>query len=111
MKLPNKQQAIVEVSKITDYLLNDAHELGKHKATFFKAFGFEDQKASIFQEALEKHAQNQPVDKHEPSVFGDKYVLKCHIDTPDKRDPCIYTVWIVDSGQDLPRLITAYPVD
>jgi filamentous hemagglutinin len=43
------------------------------------------------------------------TAFGDKYELKCELRTPDKRNPCIVTVWIVEKGQEAPKLITAYP--
>jgi hypothetical protein len=35
--------------------------------------------------------------------------LKCEIKTPDERNPCIVTVWIVENGQEVPKLVTAYP--
>jgi hypothetical protein len=30
---------------------------------------------------------------------------------PDGRAPMVRTVWTIDEGQTLPRLITAYPLD
>jgi len=39
--MPNNDQSIVADSKITDYLLSETHEIGKHKAEFFKRFGFD----------------------------------------------------------------------
>ena len=41
MKIPNNNLSFVADNKITDYLLSDIHEIGKHKADFFKRFGFD----------------------------------------------------------------------
>lgn len=40
MNVPNLDAVVVPAAKITDYLLSDSHPNGKHKAKFFKAFGF-----------------------------------------------------------------------
>lgn len=40
MKLPNVGGAVVAQEKIIDYLLSDTHRDGRHKAVFFKRFGF-----------------------------------------------------------------------
>ena len=34
MKIPNNNLSFVADNKITDYLLSDIHEIGKHKADF-----------------------------------------------------------------------------
>jgi len=40
MKLPNAEHAIVPGPKITHYLLSETHRDGRHKAAFFRSFGF-----------------------------------------------------------------------
>ena len=37
MKLPNAENAFVDLQKLTDYCLNPEHERGKHKARVFAA--------------------------------------------------------------------------
>ena len=37
MRLPNADQAIVEIAKIRDYCLNPIHPRGKHKARVFRS--------------------------------------------------------------------------
>ena len=37
MKLPNAEQAIVDIAKLRDYSLDATHEEGKHKARVFAA--------------------------------------------------------------------------
>lgn len=109
MKMPNNTKVAVDQSKITDYLLSDTHEIGKHKAVFFKSFGFENNSPTIFEEALKTHAIEREIVTNDDSPYGKKYKLECDIETPDQRNPCIVSVWIVDNITDEPRLITAYP--
>jgi hypothetical protein len=35
VRLPNAEQAVVEISKLRDYVLNPAHPRGRHKARVF----------------------------------------------------------------------------
>ncbi|TXE02959.1 DUF6883 domain-containing protein [Algoriphagus aquimarinus] len=109
MKIPNNIQSFVAENKITDYLLNDLHEIGKHKAAFFKLFGFNIEDIGAFKDSLIQHSVDRDIDQTIESEFGIKYELKCEIITPDQRNPCIVTVWIVESGKEEPRLVTAYP--
>jgi replicative DNA helicase len=109
MKMPNNEQSIVSEDKILGYLLNDNHEIGKHKAAFFKRFGFNITDIDLFRASLILHSYEREIDQVKDSHFGTKYELKCKINTPDKRNPCIVTVWIVENAGDIPRLVTAYP--
>lgn len=109
MKLPNNKQSFVAEKKITDYLLSELHEIGKHKADFFKRFGFDISDVETFKSSLIQHSIDRDIEQTKDSDFGIKYELKCEIQTPDKRNPCIVTVWIVENGQEEPKLITAYP--
>lgn len=109
MKLPNNNQSFVADNKITHYLLSETHEEGKHKAAFFKHFGFDLADIATFKDSLIRHSIEREIEETKKSDFGIKYELKCEIKTPDERNPCIVTVWIVENGQKEPKLVTAYP--
>ncbi len=109
--MPNNDQSIVADKKITDYLLSDTHETGKHKAYFFKHFGFDILDIETFRNSLIQHSIEKDIEQTKNSAFGIKYELKCEIKTPDERNPCIVTVWIVENGQEEPKLVTAYPAN
>lgn len=111
MKIPNNHQSFVEDSKITEYLLSETHEKGKDKAAFFKRFGFNITDMDTFRDSLLQHSIERDIEKTKDSEHGIKYILKCEINTPDKRNPCIITIWIVENGQQEPRFVTAYPAD
>jgi hypothetical protein len=108
-KLPNADASFIDASKLTDYLLSSSHPDGKSKAKFFTAFGFSVDAANQMNDALLQHGRTRPVIQETESKHGVKYVVECGIETPDERNPCIRTVWIVDAGQRSPRLVTAYP--
>lgn len=109
MKIPNNNLSSVADNKITDYLLSDIHEIGKHKADFFKRFGFDISDVDTFKGSLIQHSIDREIEKTKDSDFGVKYELKCEIKTPDERNPCIVIAWIVENEQEVPKLVTAYP--
>jgi hypothetical protein len=57
---------------------------------------------------LKRHGLENPVAEATSSPHGTKYLVACHIVTPDGRNPCIRSVWI-DEGDQQPRLVTAHP--
>ncbi|MCT7953795.1 DUF6883 domain-containing protein [Laspinema palackyanum] len=111
MKLPNYKQAIVPQTKITQYLLSLTHPDGKSKAKFFLNFGFEVDSWEIMANALINHAANHELAKIEASPFGTRYVIEGRVMTPDGRNPQLRSVWFISSGDDIPRLVTAYPLE
>jgi hypothetical protein len=111
MKLPNADQAIVEREKIGDYLLNTEHPDNGGKAAFFLALGFSRDRWQQMAAALRQVAGNCPVSNNVASPHGMKYIVAGQIETPCSKRPLVLTVWIVDRGLDVPRLVTAYPCE
>ncbi|MFN2455535.1 MAG: DUF6883 domain-containing protein [Pyrinomonadaceae bacterium] len=109
MMLPNAHLAVVERKKITDYLLNVAHPDNGGKALFFMALGFLRADPETFAAALRQQALNFPVSQNMETVHGKKYIIDGAIETPTGKTPSVRTVWIIDSVENLPRLVTAYP--
>ena len=109
MTLPNAALALVEMSKITQYLLNAAHPDNGGKAAFFVALGFEAADPQILADAFRELALTTTVTSSVQSVHGHKYVLDAPLRGPSGATRGVRTVWIVDRGSDAPRLVTAYP--
>ena len=109
MRLPNSELAIVEKAKIADYLLSETHEDGRGKAKFFLSFGFRSEEPEVLERALLTLAKTNDVASVEPSPHGTKYVVIGPVPSPNGQRPVVRTVWIVDNGQQAPRLITAFP--
>ena len=110
MELPFKDSLRVDQSKITGYLLSEA--AGRGKATFFLRLGFRAESWEVLAEALKAQARAYPVASTVDSSYGRRYSVDGDISTPDNRQPRakVRTVWMLETGADSPRLITAHPV-
>ena len=107
--LPNAEQARVAPEKTRDYLLNIEHRRGRAKARFFLRFGFTREEWQVFAEALQAHAiANEVISTRETSC-GTHYVVDGSLETPDGRNPRVWTVWELTPDSEVPRFITAYP--
>jgi hypothetical protein len=109
MKLPNLESAQVEETKITAYLLSEENSSGK--AAFYIAFGFAVGEWQRLRDALIQHAASHEVKDLFETRHGVKYIIEGDMPTPDNRAPQVRSVWIVDTGKDIPRLVTAYPLE
>jgi hypothetical protein len=109
MKLPNAEHAFISVRKLDGYLLSEAHPAGQSKAEFFRAIGFSRTDADTLRAGLVAIAQGQEVTETASSSHGTKYVVDGWLSSPTGRMVEVRTVWIMNPGEDIPRLVTAYP--
>jgi hypothetical protein len=111
VKLRNAHLAVVDRGKVLEYLLNEAHPDNGGKAQFFTSLSFSREEPERLMKALREVAEQGKVIKSAVSLHGEKYVvdgwLSAH--TQEGRAWSVRTVWIIDSGEDAPRLVTAYP--
>lgn len=93
------------------YLLDLTSENGRAKARFFLSFGFTIEAWQIMAQTLKDHAGDHEVTRvEERPPFGTHYVIEGALTTPDGRNPAVRVVWIIDEGDDVPRLVSAYPL-
>lgn len=78
---------------------------------FFTAFGFTIAQWETLRNALLQHAVTHEVTGVFETVHGVKYIIEGEMQTPDGRSPQVRAVWIVDTGKDAPRFVTAYPLE
>jgi hypothetical protein len=109
MTLPNPRLARVDPEKIIEYLLNREHPDNGGKADFFISFGFSKEEWQRLAEALRVLARESPVFRSLESGHGKKYIVDGPIETPIGKTPMVRTIWIVENGETVPRLVTAYP--
>ncbi|HLF24819.1 MAG TPA: hypothetical protein VJG32_00665 [Anaerolineae bacterium] len=110
MHLPNYQRAIVPRAKIVGHLLSASHREGRGKARFFTRFGFTADSWQALVEALVRHVIDHEVASIEPSPFGTRYTVDGALKAPDGRTPYVRSVWFIETGEELPRFVTAYPL-
>ena len=108
-RLPSAERAIVDATKITEYLLNASHPDNGGKARFFQSLGFSATVPMLLSAALRAQATSGEVVQESTSAHGTKYVVDGQLEVADGRRRAVRTVWIIDAGQELPRLVTAYP--
>lgn len=108
MKLRFADQAVVEETKLTGYLLNPSHPQGHSKAYFFGRLGFDRQHPDLLRQALLHLAGT--VDMEESiSAYGTKFVGVGTLQGPTGGKAHVTTIWILKSGAPPPILVTAYP--
>jgi hypothetical protein len=111
VKLRNAHLATVDRRKILDYLLNEAHPDNGGKAQFFISLGFSRDQPELLMNALCNVAEHGEVVHCIESPHGEKSVVDgwLSVHTEENRRRPVRTIWIIDAGQDAPRLVTAYP--
>jgi hypothetical protein len=109
MKLPNADLVKVEREKIAEYLLNREHPDNGGKADFFIALGFRRDDWELLAGSFRRLAITYSVSQSMESVHGMKYIIDGAIETPTGKTPMVRTIWFIDSGETIPRLVTAYP--
>ena len=109
MQLPNRNNAFIQPSKLTGYLLSEIHPVGRSKAKFFRDLGFNDVNVLQLESELLKIARFCEVTEVMTNQHGNKYVIIGSIDTPCGKSVTVLTVWIIDAGKENPRFVTARP--
>ncbi len=109
MRLPNADQAEIDIRKLRDYVLNPLHATGKHKAVLWRsalgitAVDAERLRQVLFAAVTENDAVPGIFDK-----YGQRYTIDLSLEWNGK-SAIIRTGWIIERGTDIPRLTTAYP--
>jgi len=76
MKLPNAEQAVVDVKKLRDYCLNVHHPRGRHKARVFaSSLGIVATDAEILRRELLAAAVTEDAQLIEANEYGQRYQL------------------------------------
>ena len=109
MLLPRRESAYIPPAKLTGYLLSETHPVGRFKARFFYAVGYDSTNAQSLERALINIAHEQEVTDTISTSYGRIYVIDGTLQTPRGTDLQIRTVWIIVPGESSSRLVTAYP--
>lgn len=108
MKLPNRERAVIAREKLTDYLLNTAHQRGGAKARLLELFGYSAANWQQLTDDIRAQIETE-VEAMRLTSYGIRYAVRMTLETPSNRPLTVRTVWQVDEGTDCPRLITLYP--
>jgi hypothetical protein len=112
VKIPNYQNAVISEGKLAGYLLSASHAYGRHKAVFFNpGLGFRLTLGRFLAQALREHASEHEVLAIEDSPFGKRYIVDGVLTAPDGRRPRVRVIWFIETSEDVPHLVTAYPLE
>lgn len=110
MNLPNSENAVVDLEKLTEYCLSKDHPRGKHKARVFESVcGFTVENAEALRLQFLEAAVNVQAIETASDHFGRRFVIKCSVTGP-RGIGLVRTGWIVRRDEDFPRFVTAYVV-
>ena len=110
MKLPNGGHAELG-TKLEDYVLNQRHRHGQHKAKMFEAvLGISAANKEILVRALlAAAATSNDVVSSGDNGYGQIYSIRFVLETPRAR-ATILSAWIIRNNEDFPRLTTCFIV-
>jgi hypothetical protein len=108
MRIPNCEQAVVEIQKLREYCLNLHHLRGRHKAAVFaSALGLSADDAEFLREAILSAVCNENAEVDEQDEYGQRYTLDFMM-TANEKAAAVRTAWIIRAGEDFPRLTSCY---
>jgi hypothetical protein len=108
--LRNADRAVIDERKVRDYLLNPLHARGGHKARMFAAaLGYR-----RFDHArLIKHIREGILTHEALRIDAVPYGERFRVEIPivgSGGSAVVRTLWIIRTGEDVPRLTSAYPI-
>lgn len=109
MAIMKAELAVVEPKKVRDYLLSPIHPIGRFKAAVFTALGYDQEHWEALRDDLLALARSGTSLAGQPSPYGRKYEVDGILTGPSGRSISICTVWVVRSGEQMPRFVTAFP--
>lgn len=110
MRMPNGDRAVVPDAKLQEFLLNVNHpEQPGHAVLFHELLGIGPENAETLRSALLRAAAEEPATPGRQSPYGDKYEIRFRMTGP-RGAYTLLSVWIIERGADVPRLVTAFIV-
>jgi hypothetical protein len=108
MIIPNAENAVVDLRKLTEYCLNPKHEIGKHKARVFESvLDLTADDAEELKDALLSAAKNNEAKAGGFDSFGQRYTVDFEMERGMKK-ATVRSGWIIAANTDFPYLITCF---
>jgi len=106
VKLPKREFAVIEPEKLTAYLLNLNHRRGGAKARLLLRFGYSLKDWQQLEADIRQYHLAADVTVIRETPYGTRYEIYTALQTPTNESLTVRTVWQIDNGQTVPRLIT-----
>jgi len=108
-RMPNYEKAIIDPVKLKDYVLSDTHPIGRFKAVLFRQMGHRQRNWGQFVEDIRMQHLSLDAELGEKTKYGQKYIITGDIKGPSGKVMKLKSIWIILTGEELPRFITIYP--
>ncbi len=109
MKVPLADQAVIAQDKLCNYLLNVAHRRGASKARLLIAMGYRPDNWQRLEADIRAQHLTAEVHGVADTEYGRCYEIVAPLHGPAGRSVTFRSVWQIDTGKQVPRLITMYP--
>jgi hypothetical protein len=109
MKLPNADKAVIDLDKIALYLLNVDHPQGGSKARLLSSLGYSVEQCQQLEGDIRHMHLSEEVVAVRQTLWGVRYEIVAPLTAPLGDTVMFRSVWQIDLGTDVPRLITMYP--
>lgn len=109
MVLPDALNATIDPGKVRDYLLSPSHPIGRFKAEVFVALGYSHERWEELRDDLLALARTGTAVAGQPSPHGMKYEVDGILALWSGRSSSFRTIWLVRTGEESPRFVTAFP--
>jgi hypothetical protein len=112
MKLPNAENAVVDIAKLRDYCLNPNHPEGKHKArAFLEKLGLERSDAELLRQSILEAILKTEAIEQNATEYGRRFVIDFELQRGVGvvlYRAVVRTAWIIRNNEDFPRLTTCF---
>jgi filamentous hemagglutinin len=108
--LRNADRAVIDARKVRDYLLNPLHARGGNKARMFAAaLGYRRFDHARLIERIREAILTHEAVRIDAMPYGERFRVEIPIAGP-AGSAIVRTLWIIRTGEDVPRLTSAYPI-
>lgn len=111
MRIPNAEDAFVDIRKLRGYALNPEHRVGRHKARLFSALlDMSVDNAKALRDILLEVVRTYDAVLGKQDEHGQRYRIDFTISWHGKRAK-VRSAWNVRPQEDFPRLVTCFPLE
>jgi hypothetical protein len=112
MKLPNAENAVIDIAKLRDYSLNPNHPEGKHKArAFLEKLGIGRDDAELLSKLILEAILTAEAREQNRTPYGRRFVVDFEVERGVGiilYKAAVRTAWIIRNDEDFPRLTTCF---
>src|ERR1043165_6160127 len=109
MRIPNADRAIIDSDKLVRYLLDVDHPQGGPKARLLVSLGYSTLQWQQLENDLRRWHLTEDYLATSQSRWGIRYEIVAPLTGPAGDTVLFRSIWQIDIGTDIPRLITMYP--